>query len=295
MSKASKIPHDHIVAADFTCEINGECIEGEQAELIYEWVYDQFPEIKNCPFCGTSLRSADFYKEQNDPESKRFVFLVDSTLWSCDYCAYWQWYWHEGKDNTASELISDAYISKLRDFEGKLPEGPDDELAQAVRRDKNIWHTISPARLEKLVASVFKANHGDCEVFHVGKPSDGGVDVVFIDSREKQWLIQVKRRGRPNSSEGVATIRNLLGALDLKDSLNGILVSTADHFTYRAYEAVGRAKERGKIIKLFDRGKLNRMVGPLLPDRPWLSIVEDFSPSLSKYFSKKIPKINKTK
>ena len=69
------------------------------------------------------------------------------------------------------------------------------------------------------------------------------------------------------------------------------LVSTADHFTYRAYEAVARAKEIGKIIQLIDRGKLNRMLGPMLPDRPWRSIIkEKDSISLLNYFSRRIPK-----
>ena len=63
----------------------------------------------------------------------------------------------------------------------------------------------------------------------------------------------------------------------LKRSLKGIVVSTADHFSYRAFEAVGRAKELGCEIRLVDKGILNRMCSSLLLlDRPWLSFFRDY-------------------
>jgi hypothetical protein len=80
-------------------------------------------------------------------------------------------------------------------------------------------------------------------------------DVLFVDAGVK-CLIQVKRREDPAFAEGVAGIRNLLGTMILEDALRGIIVSTADHFTYCAYDAVGRANERGMQIDLVDRGKL---------------------------------------
>src|SRR5258708_7157087 len=129
----------------------------------------------------------------------------------------------------------------MRDFDLTLPEGCEAELAVAIRRNDNIWHTIDPHKFERFVGSVFKANFRDCDVVHVGRSDDGGVDLIFIDSQKDQWLIKVKRRERSTSSEGFSTIRNLLGALFLNDCLRGILVSTADHFTFRAYQAVTRA------------------------------------------------------
>lgn len=282
--------YDHIKVGEDVCQINGEDINDEQVELIYDWVDDHFAIIKNCPFCSTPLRSASYEKEKYGSESERLIYLIDSTLWSCDYCAYWQWYWHEATDLVLTNVYSEAFISKLRDFNEKLPEGFDSELSMIIRRNYRNWHIIDPTRLEKLIVSVLKANYGRCEVFHVGKPFDGGVDVIFIDSNNQQWLVQVKRREDPNIAEGVKTIRNLLGAMILEGSLNGVVISTADHFTYRAYEAVGRAREVGMTVKLIDRGKLNRMLDPILPDRPWRPVIKEISPNLHNYFSRRIPK-----
>jgi restriction endonuclease Mrr len=152
-----------------------------------------------------------------------------------------------------------------------------------------LWHSIRPGNLERLVTEIFRANHARSEVFHVGRPVDGGVDVVFVDSGRRQWLIQVKRRGCDSASEGVETIRNLLGTVLLHGAVRGIVVSTADHFTYQAYRAQSRAEQIGYQIHLVDKGKLHRMLDPLLPDRPWLRFIREEHPQWRDYFAAAIP------
>jgi hypothetical protein len=57
----------------------------------------------------------------------------------------------------------------------------------------------------------------------------------------------------------------------LEGVCHGIVVSTADHFTYRAYQAANRATEIGMTVKLIDKGILDRMLEVVLPDvLPWL-------------------------
>jgi hypothetical protein len=108
-----------------------------------------------------------------------------------------------------------ACISKLREFNTRLPDSCSTELAQYLRSKPDGWHRYDPKRFEKLVADIFRANHASSEVIHVGKPDDGGVDVILIDSANEQWLAQVKRRERQDSSEGVSTIRK-------SDRYNGV-------------------------------------------------------------------------
>ncbi len=181
-----------------------------------------------------------------------------------------------------------SFLSKLREFDCNLPEGCAADIAQWIRRDPKRWHTITPRQLEKLVADIFRSNFTNAEVSHVGRPDDGGVDVIFVETTNKQWLIQVKRREKPNSSEPVETIRNLLGTMVLENASLGIVVSTADHFTYRAYEATGRAKKCGMIIELIDRKKLDKMLDPVLPDRPWLEVLKREAPEYARLFADKI-------
>jgi HJR/Mrr/RecB family endonuclease len=146
-----------------------------------------------------------------------------------------------------------------------------EEVAVWLRRTPAGWYTINTRRFEQLDADVFRRNYSAAEVTHVGRPDDGGVDVLLVEADGRQWLIQAKRRESPDTSEGISTVRNLLGAMVLEDARYGVVVSTADHFSYRARQAVGRAHERGMVLRLIDKRAFDRLLDPLLPDRPWLS------------------------
>ena len=280
--------YDRLRVQPNSCDINGNEIDADQYERIYQWIEGDLLILRECPFCSTPLLTAKSIKTSD--EIFREVDQL-SYLWSCPNCAYWHWYNRDAIDfySDTYELVeeslySTACISKMRSFEAVLPGGCEKELAIAFRRDSRLWHTIDPYKFESFIGALFKANFAQCEVMHVGRSGDGGVDLIFIDSDQNQWLIQVKRRESPNSSEGVSTIRNLLGALFLRDSLQGIVVSTADHFTFRAYQAVTQAKRLGRTVRLIDRGRLSRMLNPLIPDRPWRQVIgseaRDLTPTL---------------
>ena len=131
---------------------------------------------------------------------------------------------------------------------------------------------MEPGRLEILVADVFKANYHDAEAIHVGKPYDQGIDVIFIESNGTRWLVQVKRRERPTPSEGFSTLQSILGTLALDGARNGIVVSTADTFSFHARKGQQRAEQQGFVVQFMDKGILNRMIAPLLPPTPWKEI-----------------------
>jgi Restriction endonuclease len=143
---------------------------------------------------------------------------------------------------------------------------------------------VHPKYLEKLVAKVF-ANSGQyAEVRHVGRPDDGGVDVVLVESNESTWLVQVKRRKHPNSVEPVSTVRNLLGTLILSGSDRGIVVSTADHFSFRAKESVGIASQCGYTVRLIDRKAFGHLIAGCLPSAPWKKVLAAINADRVKWF-----------
>lgn len=238
-----------------------------------------------CPFCNKQLSIA----EHNFLDEDRYANYFGA-LEYCISCHYWRSHCIE-RFFPGSPIPHNysSLLSKARCFEDTLPEGISAELAQHIRRDGRFWNTVNPIYLEKLVTDIFRLNHNNVEVYHVGQPNDGGVDVIFIDDHNQQWLIQVKRRSAANATEPVETIRNLLGTMILSNSTYGIVVSTADHFTYRAYEAVKRAEECGMIVKLVDRAKLDRMLEPILPDRPWIQPVRHSLPDFAEAFEHQIP------
>ena len=136
---------------------------------------------------------------------------------------------------------------------------------------------------------MFRANYKNAEVTHVGQPCDGGKDVILIEAGGDSWLISVKRRQSLSAIEGVETIRNLLGTMVIEGARKGIVVSSADHFSYWAYDAIGRAAEQGFVLDVVDRGKLNRMMSALLPVTPSRESLRTTYPEVCKLFSGKLP------
>lgn len=193
---------------------------GEDEEVIYE---NPLQDIENCAYCSTQL-----IKVENETLEENMH--RDYCLWYCDYCRFWQARIYSAFRACMPPSDNWVYISKLREFDTNLPEGCSEELAMHIRQHPNLLHFFNPTRFEKFVADVFRANYTNTEVLHVGKSHDGGVDVLLIDAEKEKWLIQVKRRGVPIPSEGVGTIRDILGAMHLEEARIGIVVSTTERF-----------------------------------------------------------------
>ena len=162
------------------------------------------------------------------------------------------------------------------------------------RQHPDLLHSFNTTRFEKFVADVFRANYTNAEVLHIGKPGDGGIDVLLIETGSEQWLIQVKRRGSQKSSEGVSTIRDILGAMVVKGVNKGIVVSTVERFSPKARQDAVKAKTGpfGMTVELVDKGIFNKMLDPILPDRPWLDPISQFDWELAQHLADRIPSDN---
>ena len=236
-----------------------------------------------CAYCSTKLLriEEDIFQESSHR---------DYCLWYCQKCRFWQ-----------ARVYSDpflrcmpppenwVYISKLREFKGCLPECCDAELAAYIRRNPDVLHSYPPTRFEKLVADVFRANYVNAEVLHVGGPNDGGIDVKLIEADGEQWLIQVKRRESHKKAERVSTIRDMLGAMVVEGALQGVVISTAPRFSREAQQAATIAGKRGMTVRLVDRGIFEKMLDPILPDRPWLQPIDQIDAELAAHLVEQIP------
>lgn len=262
----------------------------DKDQYINAFDWEILPDFEFCIYCSDRLIKVQ--DEEYDDEH----LVRDYCVWYCRNCRFWQ-----------SRVYSDpyggcmpgpdnwAYISKLREFASDLPDGCSSELASFIKRHPNFIYSCDPTRFEKVVADIFRANFKNSEVLHVGKPDDGGVDILMVDGQAQQWLIQVKRRTSHGASEGVATVRNMLGAMILEGTPRSIIVSNANQFSLRAQQAVARAEEAGLTVRLIDKGILNRMVDAALPDRPWLEPVRSIDPELAKQLAEQIPSDQQTR
>lgn len=228
-----------------------------------------------CPYCKQYLSRATF-QDIADPSDDDYYskFSREFQISVCENCKYWEVQNQEYSSQCMDSPLNIYGSSIAIKFESELPRGCSKELSKFIRRNPNFLHEINPKEFEKFVADIFKANHKEAEVIHVGKPFDKGVDVIYIDDNSVEWLIQVKRREKANKAESFSTLQSILGTLALEGKKHGIIVTSADYFSYHARNATKQAKEQGYTIELIDKGKLDRMLSPLLPEIPWSGLFE---------------------
>lgn len=249
--------------------VNGEIASDDVGEILDEKTNFEIQSwgSDNCPHCKSSLQVSDFtdVAEGNSRWHNDRTYVVQR----CLRCAYWEFHGTEGGNKCMDPNQTILLGSVAAQFNSHLPEACSGELAQHLRRNPTYWHDISPKRMETFVADVFRANYTHSEVTHVGRPGDRGIDVVFVESSGTRWLVQVKRRERGDRAEEFATLQSILGTLVLEGERHGIIVSTADHFSSQVRKGQKDALSQGYVVELYDKGKLDRMIGPLLPEIPW--------------------------
>jgi hypothetical protein len=263
---------------------SGTSSEGMDCDYVLKWFFDCESGLmavgKTCSLCSTPFQSKWIELTGDDKD----VPDLDSLMGYCPYCGHWRWCVREQLEGVPESLYEAVMVSKLRSFDD-LPEYTAAELSQALRANDKIWTSVDPLYFEKFVGDVLRANYTNCEVIHVGRSHDRGVDLIFTDAGKKQHLVQVKCHQKPDKSEGAPTVRSLLGALVQSGKLQGILVSNAGHYTREAKVAVSDAwHNSGMVVELYDRGKLNRMLDPLMPDKPWRSYMKRLFPEIVEYY-----------
>lgn len=248
---------------------------------------------RHCPFCGrrtafceidtSSIDDYDWQDGRRPENSTRLELYGDERiaeelshylwgesifqLWACS-CGYWQ---SAHIDMQGPSLEGTIATSKLATFGELLPPGISLEIARAIEKRQKGLRDLSPALLERLVAAVFRGNYEHADVHHVGRPGDGGIDVVLVETDGQEWLVQVKHHVKSNAAESVTTIRHLLGTLVLEERTRGIVVSTADHFSHFASSAANKARSLGYAIELIDRELLLRLLNRCMTDDGWLA------------------------
>lgn len=279
-ASAPHVSFDSYIAANDEWTVNGRRATRRQRDRMmtaFQSHDSSFPWATptHCGFCKTRMETPSFRSE--NPELEEWHVDRTYSLAHCPYCCHWKFWASESTNKCMDAPTNVIAESVARKFDASLPEGCTTELALQLRQDSSLWHSIDPRRMERFVADLFRANYGHVEVIHVGKPGDLGIDVLLVDAGNAEWLIQVKRRESPDSIEGFETLQRLLGTLVLEGKLRGIIATTAKHFSRQLLKQKRRAESRGFVIELLDRGKLDRMLSPILPERPWLELMkEDF-------------------
>ena len=102
-----------------------------------------------------------------------------------------------------------------------------------AQHPKSMVHTDSKA-FEKLVCSLMNEHFGPTEFVHVGRPKDGGKDLIGVLNEKITTFVEIKRREKIFTAESVKTVRGLLGVMAREGVKKGLVVSTAEKFSDEA-------------------------------------------------------------
>ena len=222
---------------------------------------DLFFSIRGiCPFCNISIENKPINKMTTDLESPLFRFQgitwESETVWLCNQCGWWEHKHYKESQGDYDEIkmwdleINSAILKKYEIGDYTVPI---ESLIKELQNNQQKIEAIHHKKMEEMVQYVFQS-HFNCEVKHIGKSHDGGIDLLLINSNSP-IAIQVKRRQSLNKIEPVNLIRELIGSTLLAGLKDCIYVTTASKFSFEAEKAREQAIERKLVntFELFDR------------------------------------------
>lgn len=197
---------------------------------------------------------------------------LEEQVYNCCHCGWW-YVTAEGMtfledDSSAQREVSYGILRKYDPAALQVPIGA---LRRELRKRHDLLHAIHPQKMEELAGSVL-GEFLHCEVIHLGRTGDGGVDLLLINS-EKEYVVQVKRRGAPIKAEGVSAIRELIGVMAVERRRGGIFVTTAPRFTKAGVQVTQKAVSQGVVeyLDLVDRKRFIEVLKlvPRTSEKPW--------------------------
>jgi restriction system protein len=207
----------------------------------------------DCPFC--KLATAGVH-ETTKSEQPSWLggghYFAKELVSSCGNCGWWR---VRKRIETTGDIEAESAVIKnavLRKYELASKDVPISILQTYLRDHFDDVTHIHDAQMELLVKSVF-SEHFSCDVEHVGKSHDGGIDLLLVQS-DSPVVVQVKRRRSLSHVEGVSGIRELLGATLLKGGKKCIYVSTCSKFSEPSKDTAAQAIDLGLVesYELYD-------------------------------------------
>ena len=170
----------------------------------------------------------------------------------CPGCGWWLMKEQDTIETATIAYSEFTYFSILRSFEVASSEVPLNILRDYLRKHERQFYNVNPTKFEQLVGEIFR-DFLHCDVTHVGRVGDGGIDLLVVDS-DRPLPIQVKRRADGVKWEPVSTVREFLGAVLLQGFQRGAIVTTASRFSGPATTAAQVAQYRQLVdqFELFD-------------------------------------------
>ena len=231
--------------------------------LTEQGIQQKWPR-SDCMYCSTLL------EEINRCDDK-YPWIV--LTMKCPSCGWWySWRAYDEEVFTSIKLYPSVLLMMHSVNDKQLPLML---LFQELNRRQDLLYKVAPSVLEKVVGEILHHVY-DCDVHHVGRTGDGGIDLILLHS-DTPVAIQVKRRASMDYIEQIGVIREFLGAMVLKGYRRGIFVSTAKRYSRGATELIDAAPsslvvdrlELWNFEKLFEMYRLTELAVDYVP---WLEL-----------------------
>ena len=182
---------------------------------------------RSCPFCNSQV-------ERVYAKVATLKEFYEDWGWYGYECTGCGWGWNYEVSDNWGACSPTVHVGRL--YKAEEPAGELYDAVRAINANLEVLYKMNPTKFEQFVGGILKEFY-DCQVLHVGKSSDGGIDLILIDSNDGKTPVQVKRRSTKSKTESVAIVREFRGAMLLHGYNNGLIVTTADHFSKEAVEA----------------------------------------------------------
>lgn len=213
-----------------------------------------------CPYCGTVLSNKFSFGRHDTNVANGQEIEQTETIYYCPNDGWWQHKIYERQDVEPKNWYSIIHEGILRTYDDSSSHIPIQVLNDYIFTHPDRITNINDKKMEELVAYVF-SDFYRCEAKVVGKSSDGGVDVILIDS-DSPIMIQVKRRKSLQHTESVSGIRDLLGATLLSQANKCMFVSTADKYSSQAEKTASLSIKLG-LVQKFELVNFDRFISML--------------------------------
>ena len=182
----------------------------------------------------------------------------EDTFARCTICGWWS-YKSEG-DNTDGIPEFHSVAALLKEFAAASPDVPIEALAAHISKRPETIHSMSPAKLEEVVGSIYSELFGyRVEYCSYARP-DRGIDLVVVKSESDTLAIQVKRQRRPVE---LGIIHQFFGAMVSADRKEGVFLTTGRFRAGAKAEASVLSSKTSVNISLVDGRRFLEFIGVL--------------------------------
>lgn len=210
-----------------------------------------------CPYCKTTLSSPIRKRDRRSIMPGFGGEGLEVQAVECGSCGWWE---VAAAEHWTAQLAPSGHggtdVVRLQSKLNEVVSLNDEPLAilrKALADRGDTLRHMNPYAFERFVGVVLR-DFLYCDVHHVGRSGDGGIDLLLVEG-DKTHAVQVKRRGAARKAESVSVVRDFLGAMVLRDYSSGYVVSTADHFSEQAETSARIAADKGYRIELIAADK----------------------------------------